>query len=184
MDDKRIISLYFDRDEKAIEYTSQKYGKYCYKIADKILRNPEDNSECLNDVWLAAWNSIPPNDPPSLATYLGRITRNLSVMMLRRFNRVKRGREMTVYLEELGESLPVQSGVESAVENVEIRELLTSFLRKQSKINRDIFICRYYYLDSINDISARFGMTDNQIKLRLFRLRKKLKDYLGKEGIV
>ena len=183
MKDKEIIRLYFDRDEKAIEYTEQKYHSYCYAIADKILRNAEDDEECLNDVWLAAWNTIPPNDPPSLSTYLGRITRNISVRMLRRLNRKKRGKELTVYLEELGEALPSDTNVEHALESTVVNELLAGFIKCQSKLNRDILICRYYYLDSIADIAQRFGLTQNQVKLRLFRLRKKLKDYLEKEGI-
>ncbi len=183
MEDKRIIALYFDRDERAIEYTAQKYGKYCYSIADKILRNPEDDKECLNDVWLAAWDSIPPNNPPSLSAYLGKITRNRSVMMLRRINRKKRGRELTVYLEELGDALPAKSTVEEALDGELLRKLLNDFVRQQSDPNRSLFICRYYYLDSVESIATRFSMSRNQVKLRLFRMRKKLKVFLEKEGI-
>ncbi len=184
MHDKEIISLYFDRDEKAIEYTEQKYRAYCYSVADKVLNNAQDDEECLNDVWLAAWNSIPPNDPSSLATYLGRITRNISVRRLRFINRKKRGRELTVYIEELNEAIPSANSIEEALENQSLRELLERFLRSQNKQNRNIFVCRYYYLDSIADIAVRFGMTENQVKLRLFRLRNKLKNYLEKEGAV
>ena len=184
MNDKEIIALFFDRDEKAIEYTASKYRSYCYSIADKALRNKEDSEECLNDVWLAAWNSIPPNDPPSLSAYLGKITRNLSVKRLRDNNRKKRGKELTVYLEELEEALPTQSNVEEAIENKLIKESLERFLRKQNQLNRNLFICRYYYLDSVNEITVRFGLTENTVKLRLFRLRKKLKEFLTKEGVV
>ena len=102
--------------------------------------------------------------------------------MLRYINRKKRGRELTVYIEELGDALPSYGGVESAAESGELRELLNTFLRSQKKLNRDLFICRYYYLDSIGDIAARFGMTENQVKLRLFRIRGKLKAFLEKEG--
>lgn len=184
MHDQDIISLFFDRDEKAIEYTEQKYRAYCYSVADKVLNNAEDDEECLNDVWLAAWNSIPPNNPPSLATYLGRITRNISVRRLRFINRKKRGRELTVYLEELSEAIPTASSIEEAMESQSLRQALEKFLRSQDKQNRHIFVCRYYYLDSIGEIATRFGMTENQVKLRLFRLRKKLKDFLEKEGVV
>lgn len=183
MNDKEIIRLFFDRDEKAIEQTSRKYHSYCYAIADRILHNAEDDEECLNDVWLAAWDSIPPNDPPSLAVYLGRITRNISVRTLRRINRKKRGKELTVYLEELGEALPSDSDPQSAVESAEVRRLLADFVSRQSKLNRDLFLCRYYYLDSIEEIAARFGMTQNQVKLRLHRMRKKLREHLRKEGM-
>lgn len=183
MNDKEIIRLFFDRDEKAIEYTAEKYHSYCRAIADKILGNAEDDEECLNDVWLAAWNTIPPNDPPSLATYLGRITRNISVQTLRRINRKKRGKELTVYLEELGEALPSDAGVEDALEEAETQRLLAGFVSRQSKLNRSIFICRYYYLDSITEIAARYDLTQNQVKLRLHRMRKKLRDYLEKEGM-
>lgn len=184
MNDKEIIALFFDRDEKAIKYTSRQYQSYCYSIADKVLRNREDSEECLNDVWLAAWNSIPPNNPPSLSTYLGRITRNLSVKRLRNINRKKRGKELTVYLDELEEAIPTQDNVESAIENEELKEALENFLKKQPKLHRNLFLCRYFYLDSISEIAARFGLTENTVKLRLFRLRKKLKEYLTKEGVV
>ncbi len=183
MEDKRIIDLFFDRDERAIEYTSQKYGRYCYSIADKILRDPEDDRECLNDVWLAAWNSIPPNNPPSLSAYLGKVTRNQSVMKLRSINRNKRGRSLTVYLDELSEAMPDACDVEAELERTVIRDALSEFIRRQGKTNRHLFVCRYYYLDSIEEIAERFGMTQSQVKLRLFRMRKKLKEYLEKEGI-
>ena len=98
MNDKEIIALYMSRDEKAIEYTRDKYSAYCFSIADKVLDNAEDNEECLNDVWLAVWNSIPPNNPASLPSYIGKITRNLSVKRLRAINRLKRGKSVTVCL--------------------------------------------------------------------------------------
>lgn len=184
MNDQEIIALFLDRDEKAIEYTASKYHNYCYSIADKALHNPQDSEECLNDVWLAAWNSIPPNEPTSLSVYLGRITRNLSVKRLRDINRKKRGKEITVYLEELEDVIPTRHNVEETMENELLKESLERFLRKQHKINRGLFICRYYYLDSIGEIAARFGLTENTVKLRLFRLRKKLKEYLEKEGVI
>lgn len=184
MDDKEIISLYFDRDEKAIEYTEQKYRAYCYAIADRVLKSPEDNEECLNDVWLSAWNTIPPNNPPSLSTYLGRITRNISVNRLRFINRKKRGKELTVYLEELSEALPSKNSVEDVLEEKELRTLLEDFILKLPKVNRSIFICRYFYLDTTQDIAVRFGLTQNQVKLRLFRMRNKLKTFLEKEGVI
>lgn len=184
MNDKDIIRLFFDRDETAIEQTSKKYRSYCYAVADRILHNAEDDEECLNDVWLAAWDTIPPNDPPSLCVYLGRLTRNISVRMLRRINRKKRGKELTVYLEELSETLPSENDTGSALEHAELQRLLSDFLSRQNMLNRDLMICRYYYLDSIEEIAARFDLTQNQVKLRLFRMRKKLRDYLQKEGMI
>ncbi len=184
MNDQEIIILFFERDEKAIEYTERRYKNYCYPIAEKLLRNREDCEECLNDVWLAAWNSIPPNRPQSLSSYLGRITRNLSVKKLRDINRKKRGRELTVYLEELSDVLPSKKSVENAIEDSLIKEVIESFLQKQNRINRNLFICRYYYLDSIDEIKERFGMNENTVKTRLFRMRKKLKEYLEKEGVI
>lgn len=184
MNDKEIIALYMSRDEKAIEYTRDKYSAYCFSIADKVLDNAEDNEECLNDVWLAVWNSIPPNNPASLSSYIGKITRNLSVKRLRAINRLKRGKSVTVCLDELSEALPSGESVEDSFEKSELKESLEKFIRGQAKINRNIFLCRYYYLDSIDEIAVRFGMTENQVKLRLFRMRKKLKDFLEKEGAV
>ena len=184
MKDKDIISLYFDRDERAIEYTAAKYGPYCRAIAEKLLSSAEDREECLNDVWLAAWESIPPNDPPSLSRYLGRIARNVSVRRLRYINRKKRGRELTVYIEELGEAVPDGSDIELTLESEELSRRIGDFLKKQKKLNRQLFICRYYYLDSVGQIAERFSLTENQVKLRLFRMRGQLKKYLEKEGVV
>lgn len=184
MNDKEIIALFMSRDEKAIEYTRSKYGAYCFAIADKVLDNAEDNEECLNDVWLAVWNSIPPNNPESLSSYIGKITRNISVKRLRAINRLKRGKSVTVCLDELSDALPSGDSVEDTLEKTELKVLLETFIRGLNKSNRNIFLCRYYYLDSIDEIAVRFGMTGNQVKLRLFRMRKKLKDYLEKEGAV
>ena len=184
MNDKEIIALYMSRDEKAIEYTRSKYSAYCFSIADKLFDNAEDDEECLNDVWLAVWNSIPPNNPVSLSSYIGRITRNICVKRLRDINRQKRGKTVTVCLDELSEALPSGESVEAALDRVELKIRLEKFIKGQTKANRNIFICRYYYLDSIDEIAVRFGMTENQVKLRLFRMRKKLKDYLEKEGAI
>lgn len=184
MQDKEIVALYFDRNEKAIEYTQQKYRAYCHSVAHRLLRDEQDDEECLNDVWLAAWESIPPNRPLSLKSYLGRITRNLSAKRLRDINRKKRGKDLTVYLEELSDALPADDGVESSLESAVLREAIERFLMRQSAVNRSLFICRYYYLDSIGELALRFGLSENSVKLRLLRLREKLREELVKEGIV
>ena len=184
MQDKEIVALYFDRNEKAIEYTQQKYRAYCHSVAHRLLRDEQDDEECLNDVWLAAWESIPPNRPLSLKSYLGRITRNLSAKRLRDINRKKRGKDLTVYLEELSDALPADDGVESSLESAVLREAIERFLMRQSAVNRSLFICRYYYLDSIGELALRFGLSENSVKLRLLRLRQKLREELVKEGIV
>ena len=184
MQDKEIVALYFDRNEKAIEYTQQKYRAYCHSVAHRLLRDEQDDEECLNDVWLAAWESIPPNRPLSLKSYLGRITRNLSAKRLRDINRKKRGKDLTVYLEELSDALPADDGVESSLESAALKEMIERFLKRQSEVNRSLFICRYYYLDSVGELALRFGLSENSVKLRLLRLRQKLREELVKEGIV
>ena len=184
MDDSRIIDLFFDRNEKALEYTAEKYDSYCYTVAHAILDNDEDAKECVNDTLLAAWESIPPNRPAKLSSYLGRITKNLSVSKLRNINAKKRGADMIrVCLDELSEVVPSADDPVKLLENEELTTAIESGLKTLSKTNRRIFISRYYYLESIGEIAARFGMNQNQVKLRLLRSREKLKKHLRKEGL-
>lgn len=184
MDDSRIIDLFFDRDEKALEYTAEKYDSYCYAVARAILDNDEDAKECVNDTLLAAWESIPPNRPEKLSSYLGRITKNLSVSKLRNINAKKRGADMIrVCLDELSEVVPSTDDPVKLLENEELTTAIERGLKTLSKTNRRIFISRYYYLESIGEIAARFGMNQNQVKLRLLRSREKLKKHLRKEGL-
>lgn len=184
MDDKDIIALYFSRDEKALEYTAEKYDSYCYTVARQILGSEEDAKECVNDVLLAAWETIPPNRPEKLSLYLGKITKNISVNKLRAINAKKRGADyVRVYLDELSEVVPSDNDPTALLESEELTRAIERGLRSVSATNRRIFISRYYYLESIGEIAARFCMNENQIKLRLHRTREKLRKMLRKEGL-
>lgn len=180
MEDRDIIEMYFARDERAIAETSDKYGGYCGSIAMNILSSREDTEECLNDTWLRAWNSIPPHRPNVLRVFLGKITRNLALDKYRARTAEKRaGGEFAVSLDELDECV----GTIDEGESAEIGESISRFLRTQSKETRSIFVCRYFYCDSIGDIARRFGISEAKVKTLLFRTRNKLKIHLEGEGI-
>ena len=184
MDDKQIIDLFFDRDETALEHTAEKYDSYCYTVARNILGSDEDAKECVNDALLAAWDTIPPNRPEKLSLYLGKITKNLSVNKLRAINAKKRGADyIRVCIDELTEAIPSSESPAGLLETEEMISAIERGLRSVSATNRRIFISRYYYLESIGEIAARFCMNENQVKLRLCRTREKLRKYLRKEGL-
>lgn len=183
MEDSKIIELYFERSEQAIPETAEKYGAYCKTIAKNILQNEEDAEECLNDTYFAAWNSIPPAVPEKLSIFLGKIARNLSLNRYRKNKTQKRGgKEISVVFEEMEE---VVSGSDDIEKNYERREVLLAvneFLGTLPEEKRSIFICRYWYFDSTEDIAKRFGMKENGIYSSLERTRKKLRKYLSERG--
>ena len=183
MDDQAIIGLYFDRSETAIAETAQKYGSYCFSIAFNILSDREDSEESVNDTYMAAWNNIPPRVPTVLATFLGRLTRNISLNRWRTRQAYKRGGgELPLALEELEGCI---SGGETPEEQLEKKELLRAlnrFLAGLPETERKIFVCRYWYLDPISDTAARLGWTESRVKSQLHRTRNKLRRHLEKEG--
>lgn len=184
MDDKQIIDLFFDRNEQALEYTAEKYDSYCYAVARQILGSDEDAKECVNDALLAAWDSIPPNRPEKLSVYLGKITKNLSVNKLRAINAKKRGADFVkICIDELCEAIPAADDPAGMLESEELTRAIERGLKSVGTTNRRIFISRYYYLESIGEIAARFCMNENQIKQRLKRTREKLRKTLRKEGL-
>lgn len=176
MEDTVIINLYFDRSEKAIQATEEKYSRYCFSIAWNVLYDKEDSDECVNDTWLATWNSIPPRKPAILSAFLGKITRNLAIDCFRRKKAAKRSTEnileLCKELEEI-EDLTAYS-LNDEIQRKEILEILEKFLESLKKGDRDIFIRRYWYMDSISEISARHGISESRIKSSLYRSRKKL----------
>lgn len=176
MEDTVIINLYFDRSEKAIQATEEKYSRYCFSIAWNVLYDKEDSDECVNDTWLATWNSIPPRKPAILSAFLGKITRNLVIDCFRRKKAAKRSTEhileLCKELEEI-EDLTAYS-LNDEIQRKEILEILEKFLESLKKGDCDIFIRRYWYMDSISEISARHGISESRIKSSLYRSRKKL----------
>lgn len=183
MEDAQIVSLYWDRQEGAIAETERKYDRYLTKIAYNILADLEDSRESVNDTYLAAWDSMPPHRPSVLSAYLAKLTRRISIDKFRYHSRQKRkGSEYTLSLEELGDCV---SGGNSTEELVNIKLLADSiglYLRLQPEQTRNVFLGRYYFLDSVPEIARHCGMTESKVKTLLYRTRIGLKEYLRKEG--
>lgn len=183
MDDKQIIELYRKRDEDAIRRTEQKYANYLFTIAQNVLGSAEDSSECLNDTYFKAWNSIPPHNPPNLAFYLGKITRELAIGRWHKRRAAKRGgSQFALSLDELEECLPAGSSPEQEADAGQLALSIGSYLRGCSAQARSAFIRRYYFCDSIRAIANDGGMSEAKVKSLLFRTRAGLKKYLEKEG--
>lgn len=181
MDDVKIIDLYFARDEQAIKETDIKYGKLCLGLANNILRCYEDSEECVNDTYFSVWNSVPPTRPGNFRAYLCRIVRNISLKKLDYSLAAKRSRDLTVSLSELDEILPdkripPEPGAE------ELGRIISEFLRYEKEDARNVFIRKYYFFDTIEDIAARYEFSESKVKNMLYRSRNRLKEYLKKEG--
>ena len=184
MDDNAIMDLYWSRNEQAIAETQQKYGGYCWSIAQNILHNRSDVEECVNDTWLQTWNSLPPQRPQVFPVYLGTITRNLSLNRCRSAAAQKRGAgKLTLAYDELEESIPDTSTVEQQVALRTLGREIDRFLRTLSHKDCCIFLRRYWYMDTTRQIAQRYHMTESGIKVNLHRTRKKLKQHLEQEGI-
>ena len=185
MEDKQIIELYNERSEAAISETAEKYGKYCYTIAYHILYNEQDSEECVNDTYLKTWETIPPQYPNKLSAFLGKITRNLALNRYRYYIREKRGYgQVALALEELQECIPNSNKVEQAIEEKYLIEVLNRFLYNLPAEKRMIFLRRYWYLSSIQEIARDYEISESKVKMTLLRVRNKLKQILEKEGIV
>lgn len=185
MEDEAIVSLYWQRNESAIRETERKYDRYLTKIAMNILADREDSRESVNDSYLAAWNSMPPHRPGVLSTYLGKITRRISIDRFRYRTREKRRQsEYEISLSELGDCVSGGNTTEEAVNGKLLADAIGIWLRLQPEENRNLFLCRYYFLDSLQDVAKHCGITESKCKTVLFRMRKSLKEYLEKEGFV
>ncbi len=185
MDDGRIIELYMERSEQAISETAKKYGRYCHYIARSILKSDEDAKECVNDTYLRAWNSIPPKHPNRLQTFLGKITRNLSLNRWEKLSAEKRGGgQVLLALEELAECIPAQNDTGQIAEDMVIKDVLDRFLGGLPEEARKIFVRRYWYMSSVREISEEYGLSESKTAVVLFRTREKLRTVLEEEGIV
>jgi RNA polymerase sigma-70 factor (ECF subfamily) len=183
MDDATIVQLYWDRDEQAIPVTAVKYGNYCTAIAKNILGNNEDAEECVNDTYLNAWNAMPPHRPSVLSTFLGKITRNLSYNRYKHNTADKRGGgELIAVLDELADCVSGTDDTEQELNRQELVRAINEFLGTLSRDKRSIFICRYWYTDSISEIAKRHGMKEGAVSMTLSRLRANLHDYLLERG--
>lgn len=184
LEDNKIVDLYWERKESAINETANKYFKYCYSISFNILHNSEDAEECVNDTFFSAWKTIPPNRPSCLAVFLGKITRNHSLDKYKKHTAKKRGfGQIELALFELNECVPSKSNVEQEIEEKALVELLNSFLENLPKQKRIMFIQRYWYLMPISAIAECSNESESKVKSTLFRTRNLLKAFLEKEGI-
>lgn len=184
MKDNEIIELYWNRDEAAITATADTYGSYCYSIAYNILCNKEDAEECVNDTWLNAWKSIPPQRPNRMSTYLGKITRNLSLNRYKLLTAQKRGMgQVELALSELEGCVPAKGNMEQITDEMVLVSAMETFLRAQPRTERNIFVGRYWYMYPIRDLAGAYRMSESKVVSLLYRMRNKLKLHLEKEGI-
>lgn len=186
MDDNKIIELFWERNESAIEQTAAVYGRYCRKIAFNILGVEEDVEECLNDTWMGAWNSIPPAHPDCLSAFLGKITRNLAISRYRAGHAVKRtGDRLSESLDELGDfAAPSNDNVEETVNRRSLEDAINKYLGTVSEKQRKLFVRRYFYMDSVAEIAQLYGLGQSDVKVTLLRMRRSLKKVLEEEGLM
>ena len=182
LDDNKIIEMYFARDEAAIAATAEKYGRLCHTVAFNILGNNEDSEECVNDVYMGVWNAIPPTKPNNFMAFLCKITRNLSLKRLEMLTRQKRSAAVTLSLAELEEVLCDES-ISDDTTDERLGELISRFLKTEKEDARNVFIRKYYFFDSVEDIARRYSFTKSKVKSTLYHTRNRLKNYLLGEGI-
>ena len=185
MEDKEIIDLYWQRSDRAIAETDRKYGRFCFSLANAILRNPSDSEEIVSDTYWKTWEAIPPQRPSVFKMFLAKITRNLAFSRWRAASAQKRGGgEMAAVLEELESCIPAPGAVEDPVNLKELTATIQAFLDKQDIREQNIFLRRYFFVEDTAAIAARFGMRPDAVLRSLSRTRKKLKIYLTQEGYV
>lgn len=183
--DNEIIRLFFKRDEKAIFEAGEKYGKYCLSVADNLLHCSEDSEECLNSALLVLWNSIPPKSPDNLKLFFAKIIRNIALEKFRSKNAKKRGSgEKEELFDELSEFIPSGENVEDEVISRELEESIKCFAKKLPEKERNIFIRRYFFFETPDQIAKKYGFSENGVCVVLHRVRKKLRSYLEKEGYI
>ena len=170
MTDQEIIELFNQRNEQAIAQCQDKYGHYCYSVAYNILFNNENSQECVNDTFLGAWNSIPPHNPRKLKAFLAKITRNLAIDQVRKYNADKR-KGITLSFDDLEDCIPDQKFINEQISAKEIGESINQFLKNEKEINRKLFVCRYFYNESIEEISNHFHFSQSKVKMVLKRMR-------------
>ena len=183
LDDNSIVDLYLLRDEAAIEHTAEKYGSRLRSLACGIVGDAQTAEECENDTYVKAWNAIPPHEPRDyLYAFLARIIRRVSLNCCRDRSRLKRSAFICELSAELEQCIPSPDDVECRIDDIALGEAINSFLMKLDEEKRNIFVRRYWYLDSVASISKRFGISESKVKTTLFRCRGGLREHLEKEG--
>ena len=184
MEDSQILELFFARSEDAIRQTKEKYGGACMHLLRNLLQNELDAEECASDVYLALWNTIPPERPEPFLTYLLKIARNQGLRRITYQNAQRRDSGPVVPLEELESCLASAETVEQVVEGKLLEQEIANFLRTLPKADRQLFIRRYWFCDSLEELAECFGWSKSKIKSKLFRLRNRLRDHLTREGFL
>lgn len=185
MEDSRIVELYWDRNPQAITQSKEKYGIYCFSVADHILSNWEDSEECVNDTWLHAWNKMPPHRPDVLRMFLAKITRRVAFNRFKANSAQKRGGgQMPLILDELAECVRDETDVEDSLIAKELGESIRRFVVALPAREGDVFARRYFFAESVSEIGDKYGLSTNYVSVTLSRTRKKLKQHLIKEGFL
>lgn len=184
MEDTAIIQLFFQRAEQAIAEVQQKYGSFCRTVAMNLLQQKEDAEECVNDTWQAAWQRIPPENPRMLGAFLGRITRNLAISRFRKNTAQMRSEGLTVLLSELEHCVPSGQSTEEAVDSILLGDYISKWLETLSADDRALFLRRYWFGESLRELSREVGTGEGHLAQRMYRLRLQLKKELEKEGVI
>ena len=181
--DAQIIDLYWNRDAQAISASMDRYGAYCFSIADGILNNAQDAEDCVNDTWLKAWNAIPPTRPAVLKIFFAKITRHLSFDKYKAGKALKRGGgNIQLVLDELAECIADESDVEGQVDAKELGKVINQFVASLPEREQNLFVRRYFFSEPIKAIADRYGLRENSVHVTLSRIRKRLRSHLSKEG--
>lgn len=184
MDDQSIVELYLQRDENAIKESRNKYEAYCYRIAMNILSVAEDVEECINDTWISVWNRIPPVIPKSLKAFLGKLVRDISLSRYRAVHAQKRYNGMELILDELAECIPSGQDIQKSLEQKELSETVNGWLDSLPQEDRVLFVKRYYYGETVKQLSEMQSCTENQMAQKMMKLRNKLKAHLLSGGVL
>lgn len=182
MDDSKIIALFFARNEDAIRHTDDTYGRRLFYLAERIVKNDQDAEESVNDTYMRAWDTIPPQKPRHLFAYLAKICRHFALDRLDWNNAAKRKAEIVSLSQEMETCIP-DSHRDRELEARELGRLLDAFLRTLTPENRMVFLRRYWYVDTVAEIAVRYGISESAVQMRLSRTRDKLSAYLEMEGI-
>lgn len=183
LDDNKIVELYLSRDETAIKQTFENYGTRIRSLANNIVKDLQTAEECENDTYLEAWRTIPPHEPRTyLFAFLARITRHISLNICRDRNRLKRSAFICELSTEMEQCIPSPDDTECRIDDIILKDAINNFLATLDEEKRNIFLRRYWFLDSIADISKRYAISESKVKTTLFRCRNQLRKYLEKEG--
>ena len=182
IEDEKIIEMFFERSEQGIRELDIKYGKVCHKLPYNIVNNRQDAEECVNDAWLGAWNSIPPQRPDPLRAYICRIVRNLSLKKLRANSALKRSSRFEVSLSELEDCISAHS-LDEQLAAGELSAQINAFLAALRRDDRVMFVRRYWFAQPLSEIADAFGTTENNVSVRLGRIRRKLHTYLERKEV-